>query len=138
MSNMAMRRAVPGWPATRPPTTHGGGTGCPARLCIRRTRSARCSGIDSPERITDDCPRCGWHGHFHHYITTIDQDWAAAVCDNCYADLHPGIMVPVTFYAARVPRFDPRAGEPVAVIRSGNAATTTIPISGISRTSGSS
>lgn len=31
------------------------------------------------ERITDDCPRCGWHGYFHHYIATIDGDWAAAV-----------------------------------------------------------
>ena len=68
-------------------------------------------------RITDDCPRCGWRGYFHHYIATVDGDWAAVVCDNCYADLHPGITVTVTFYAARVPRFDPRAGEAVAVIR---------------------
>jgi hypothetical protein len=35
------------------------------------------------ERITDDCPRCGWHGYFHHYIATIGGDWAAAVCDDC-------------------------------------------------------
>jgi hypothetical protein len=69
------------------------------------------------ERITDDCPRCGWHGYFHHYLATVDGDWATAVCDNCYADLHQGITVTVTFYAARVPRFDPRAGEAVAVIR---------------------
>ena len=20
------------------------------------------------ERITDDCPRCGWHGYFHHFL----------------------------------------------------------------------
>jgi hypothetical protein len=26
------------------------------------------------DRITDDCPRCGWHGDFHHHIATIDQD----------------------------------------------------------------
>ena len=58
-------------------------------------------------RITNDCPRCGWHGYFHHYIATVDGDWAAAVCDNCHADLHPGITVTVPFYAARVPRFDP-------------------------------
>jgi hypothetical protein len=31
------------------------------------------------ERITDDCPRCGWRGYFHHYLATIDGDWAAAV-----------------------------------------------------------
>jgi hypothetical protein len=37
------------------------------------------------ERITDDCPRCGWRGYFHHYLATVDGDWAAAVCDNCYA-----------------------------------------------------
>ena len=69
------------------------------------------------ERITDDCPRCGWHGYFHHYLATVDGDWAAAVCDDCYADLHPGITVTVKFYAARVPRFLSRGGEAVAVIR---------------------
>jgi hypothetical protein len=65
------------------------------------------------ESITDDCPRCGWHGYFHHYIATIDGDWSAAVCDNCYADLHPGITVTVRFYLAR----QPDDGRPVAVIR---------------------
>jgi hypothetical protein len=68
-------------------------------------------------RIIDDCPRCGWHGYFHHFIATVDGDWAAAVCDNCYADLYPAITVTVRFCAARVPAFGPRAGEPVAVIR---------------------
>jgi RNase P subunit RPR2 len=47
------------------------------------------------ERIEDDCPRCGWHGYFHHYLATIDGDWRAAVCDDCYADLHPAITVTV-------------------------------------------
>lgn len=56
------------------------------------------------ERISDDCPRCGSHGYFHHYIATVGGDWAAAVCDDCYADLHPGISVTVKFYAARLPR----------------------------------
>jgi len=42
MSSTATRRAAPGWPATS-----GGGTGCPARSRIRRTRSARCSGTGS-------------------------------------------------------------------------------------------
>jgi hypothetical protein len=32
------------------------------------------------EKITDDCPRCGWHGYFHHYLATVDGDWANAVC----------------------------------------------------------
>ena len=64
-------------------------------------------------RITDDCPRCGWHGYFHHYIATVDGDWAAAVCDNCYADLHPAITVTVRFFSARSPGRD----EPFAVIR---------------------
>ena len=65
------------------------------------------------ERITDDCPRRGWHGYFYHYIATIGGDWGAAVCDNCYADLHPGITVTLRFYAARWPD----DGRPVAVIR---------------------
>jgi len=69
------------------------------------------------ERITDDCPRCGWHGYFCHYLATVGGDWAAAVCDDCYADLHPGITVTVKFYAARVPGFLPGGGEVVAVIR---------------------
>jgi predicted RNA-binding Zn-ribbon protein involved in translation (DUF1610 family) len=34
------------------------------------------------QRITDDCPRCGWRGYFHHYLATIDGDLAAAVCDD--------------------------------------------------------
>jgi hypothetical protein len=65
------------------------------------------------ERIEDDCPRCGWRGYFHHYLATIDGDWAAAVCDDCYADLHPDITVTVKFFSAR----HPSDGEPVAVIR---------------------
>ena len=69
------------------------------------------------EQITDDCPRCGWHGYFHHYIATVDGDWAAAVCDDCYADLHPDITVTVKFFVARVSRSGPRGGEAVAVIR---------------------
>jgi hypothetical protein len=69
------------------------------------------------ERIIDDCPRCGWRGYFHHYLATIDGDWAAAMCDNCYADLHPDITVTVKFYAARVPPYDSVGGEAVAVIR---------------------
>jgi hypothetical protein len=69
------------------------------------------------ERITDDCPRCGWHGYFHHYLATVGGDWAAALCDDCYADLHPDITVAVKFYAARVPGFLSRGGEAVAVIR---------------------
>jgi hypothetical protein len=56
------------------------------------------------EPITDDCPRCGWRGNFHHYLATVDGDWAAAVCDNCDADLHPDITVTVKFYAAHVCR----------------------------------
>jgi hypothetical protein len=64
-------------------------------------------------RITDDCPRCGWHGYFHDYLATIDSDWSAAVCDNCYADLHPGITVTVAFFSVRAPGDQ----EPFAVIR---------------------
>ncbi len=58
-----------------------------------------------------------WHGYFHHYLTTVDGDWAAAICDNCYADLRPAIAVTVRFYAARVPRFLPGGAEAVAAIR---------------------
>jgi hypothetical protein len=53
--------------------------------------------------IISDCPRCGWHGYFHDYLATINDDWAAAVCDNCYADLHPEIAVSVAFFSARLP-----------------------------------
>ena len=69
------------------------------------------------ERITDDCPRCGWRGYFHHYLATVDGDWAAALCDDCYADLHPDVTVTVKFYAARIPPFDPDVGKAIAVIR---------------------
>jgi hypothetical protein len=74
-------------------------------------RSAGCSGIGCV--ITDHCPRCGWHGYFHHYLATIDRDWAVAVCDSCHADLHPGITVTVKFYSARWPS----DGRAVAAIR---------------------
>ncbi|MBV9095235.1 MAG: hypothetical protein JO132_15380, partial [Streptosporangiaceae bacterium] len=65
------------------------------------------------EPITDDCPRCGWHGYFHHHITTIDGGWAAAVCGNGYADLHPDIAVTVRFYSVCSPDRD----RPFGVIR---------------------
>jgi len=71
------------------------------------------------ERIEDDCPRCGWHGYFHHWIATIGADWARAVCDNCFADLHPAITVTVGYFSACWPD----DGEPVAVIRQRTAAT---------------
>jgi hypothetical protein len=63
--------------------------------------------------IIDDCPRCGWSGYFHEYLATVDGDWSTTVCDNCYADLHPGITVTLRFFSAR------SAGmkEPFAVIR---------------------
>jgi hypothetical protein len=32
--------------------------------------------------ITDDCPRCGWHGYFHHHLATIDGNWAYTLCDD--------------------------------------------------------
>jgi hypothetical protein len=64
-------------------------------------------------RIIDDCPRCGWHGYFHHHIATIDGDWTRAVCDDCFADLDPAITVTVTFFSAR--SYGSR--EPFAVIR---------------------
>jgi hypothetical protein len=54
--------------------------------------------------MRDDCPRCGWHGYFHgyhHEVATIDGDWAAAVCGDCYADLDPDITVTVRFFSAR-------------------------------------
>src|SRR5215469_13341517 len=59
-------------------------------------------------------------GYFHKYLATIDGDWANTVCDNCYADLHPGITVTVRFFSAC------SAGmkEPFAVIRERPAATT--------------
>ena len=60
-----------------------------------------------------DCPRCGWHGYFHHWVATIGADWAAAVCDGCCAGLHLLITVTVKFFSARWPG----TGEPVAVIR---------------------
>ena len=76
----------------------------PAIETVRRHRLAR--------PLIDDCPRCGWSGYFHEYMATIDGDWGYAACDNCYADLHPGITVSVRFLSARC------AGraEPFAVI----------------------
>ncbi|HEX9354096.1 MAG TPA: hypothetical protein VF933_09820 [Streptosporangiaceae bacterium] len=65
------------------------------------------------EPITDDCPRCGWHGNFHDSLATIGGDWSTAVCDNCYADLHPAITVTVAFLSVRTPGDQ----EPFTVIR---------------------
>jgi hypothetical protein len=65
------------------------------------------------EPITDDCPRCGWYGYFHHFIATVDGDWSVAVCDNCYADLHPDITVTVGYFKA----CSPIDRKPVAAIR---------------------
>jgi hypothetical protein len=64
-------------------------------------------------RIRDDCPRCGWHGYFHTHLATIDGQWARTVCDDCWADLNPGITVTVEFFAAR----SAGSSEPFAVIR---------------------
>ena len=64
-------------------------------------------------RITDDCPRCGWHGYFHNHLATIGGDWSAAVCGNCYADLHPDITVTAAFFSVRAPGDQ----EPFTVIR---------------------
>jgi hypothetical protein len=64
-------------------------------------------------RITDDCPRCGWHGSFHHHLATIEGDWIRTICDDCWADLNPAITVTVRFFSAR----SPGSGEPFAVIR---------------------
>jgi hypothetical protein len=77
----------------------------PARGLLQRHR------LTGP--IIDDCPRCGWQGYFHDYLATIDGDWSAAVCDNCYADLHPDIMVTVKFFSAR----SGGRSEPFAVVR---------------------
>ena len=77
----------------------------PAIGTVRRQRLAR--------PLIDDCPRCGWSGYFHEYLATIDGDWGNAVCDNCYADLHPAIPVSVRFLSAR----GAGRAEPFAVIR---------------------
>ncbi len=63
--------------------------------------------------MIDDCPRCGRHGYFHTHLATIDGDWGGAVCDNCYADLDPGITVTVAFFSARLPT----SRQPSIVIR---------------------
>lgn len=60
------------------------------------------------EPIIDDCPRCGWHGYFAG-CALADGDWSTALCDNCAADLDPGVTVTVTFFSARGTRQDPHA-----------------------------
>ena len=112
-------------------TEHGHARGC-ARLARdqaadaadRRSRLPRLIAASEPAHeglqrhrltaaIIDDCPRCGWHGYFHDYLATLDSDWATAVCDNCYADLHPAITVTVQYFSAR----SPGSSESFAVIR---------------------
>jgi hypothetical protein len=63
--------------------------------------------------IIDDCPRCGWQGYFHDYLATLADDWSAAICDNCYADLRPDVTVTVKFFSARIGG----DSEPFAVVR---------------------
>ena len=110
---------------------HGRTPGC-ARLARDQAANAAHRGarlprlIDSPEpavevlqrhrlpqAIIDDCPRRGWYGYFHDYLATLEDDWAMAVCDNCYADLHPAINVTVRFFSAGLGG----SSEPFAVIR---------------------
>lgn len=88
-----------------------------ARLPALITTSEHAVGALQRHRLTvpviDDCPRCGWHGYFHEYLATIDGDWGNAVCDNCYADLHPAITVSVRLFSAR----SAGSEQPFAVIR---------------------
>jgi hypothetical protein len=105
---------------------HGHGEGC-VRLALdqtaddaerrhwlpRKVKRSRRAGktlqrhqLDKP--VIDDCPRCGWHGYFHEYVT-VDGDWTNAICDGCAADLHPNITVTVTFCSARLPGRRPHA-----------------------------
>jgi hypothetical protein len=65
------------------------------------------------QRVVDDCPRCGWSGYLDECLATVDGDWSNTVCDDCYADLHPGIAVTVRFFSARSGGMK----EPFAVIR---------------------
>jgi hypothetical protein len=60
-------------------------------------------------RITDDCPHCGWHGYFGHYLAAVDGDWATAVCDDCCAGLDPAITVTVKFFPATFPTVSSRS-----------------------------
>src|SRR5262249_35364429 len=78
----ATRRTAPGWPATRPPTTPCGGTGCPRLILHSEDPVGPVQRHWLAGPITDDCPRCGWHGYFHHHLATIDGDWTRAVCDD--------------------------------------------------------
>ena len=55
--------------------------------CIRKmvrswTKRTTAAGLHASGQRTEDCPRCGWHGYFQHYIATIGGDWGAAVCDD--------------------------------------------------------
>jgi hypothetical protein len=50
------------------------------------------------QRFIDDCPRCGWRGYFDTYAATLNGDWTRLLCDNCYADLSPGITIAVTYF----------------------------------------
>jgi hypothetical protein len=114
-------KPVPGAGPLPGATTNNGEPGCRADRALGGPGRAG-AGHWLAERITGDCPRCGWRGYFHRYIATIGGDRAAAVCD-CYADLHPGITVTVTHYSARIPASWPAAGR-----RSPRpAATTTTP-----------
>jgi hypothetical protein len=71
---------------------------------VQRHRLAR--------RFVDDCPRCGWRGWFDTWAAAIGGDWARLLCDDCYADLAPGITVSVAWYACAS-----GGGEPFGVIR---------------------
>jgi hypothetical protein len=95
-----------------------------AEAADRRTRLPRLVAVSEPaagplqwhrlkEPIIDDCPRCGWHGYFHTHLATIEGDWSAAVCDNCYADLHPAVTVGVQYFSVR----SPSSPGPIAAIR---------------------
>jgi hypothetical protein len=91
------------------------------RVTAMVTGSERSRGLLQRHRLAgrfiDDCPRCGWHGHFDTWAVTLNGDWARLLCDTCYADLVPEIEVTTAFYICSTQPYDPGPEGPFAVIR---------------------
>ena len=58
-------------------------------------------------------------------VATLDGDWNAPVCEDCYADLHPGIPATVSYWSVRWPTDASKTPEehmPFTIIRSRGVA----------------
>lgn len=120
-----MHLGVLGWPATKPSTPRPAGPACLTSSANLRPLVVRCSATGLRGPLSATAPAAAGMAISTTTWPPFDGDWAAAVCDNCYADLHPEIAVSV----ASSPRACLQAVSRRSSSASARAAIAVIPIS---------